>query len=89
MVSLADLTARFTKDHAQPEYREALIAALPTSTFGKAVASQITELSVEGTTLVLKVPDAAWRLELAKHKIRLMIKVREILPEVRNLSIID
>ncbi len=87
MVSLADLTERFTREHPQPEYREALLAGLPTSLFGKAVADHIEAVRLEGKTLIMKVPDSAWRKELAKHKIRLLVKAREVYPGIRDLTL--
>ena len=88
MVTLADMTRRFTEEHAQPEYRKSLLAGLPASLFGRTVASQITEVNLDGTTLVLKIPDDTWRKELRKNKIMLMIKAREIQPDIRDLSLV-
>lgn len=77
----------FAEHHHHSSFQKALLKAVPVRLFGRAVASHIEKIAIEGTLVRIKIPDSLWRAELTKHKSLLLEKIREYHPGIKTLVI--
>ena len=80
MVSLGEMTRRFTEQHKEDSFRESLLTHGVSGIFGEAIGAWIGSAQLDGTRLILEVTQESKRKELRKHKRQLLRRAKEIYP---------
>ena len=88
MIPLATVTEKMIKENDNPEFRKALLKALPKKIFGEAIATNITQVDVLDTCLQITIPNDTWRNELTKRKRMILEKAREIHDSIQKIDLI-
>jgi len=78
MIPLRAVTEQIVKDNQNPDFRKALLKALPKKIFGEAIAANIESVEVRDACLRMTVPSDSWRRELSGRKAMILEKAREI-----------
>lgn len=89
MMPIGSLTDTMIKQNHSEPFREAVLLGIPAKVLGPEIAQRIAKVEVVENSLLIHIPDEAWRKELSGRKSLILRKAREVLTTIQRVEMVE